>query len=111
MPQAGLLRARLFFGADWKPSRRGSRRDDGGACRDLAAHTTRIALTAAPCAIIICKWSRICARHRRKKFPIRGLQIDARDRLFANTDPQSPAVWTGFFVVPSPAQNLKEMDQ
>src|SRR5260370_18330649 len=41
----------------------------------------------------------------RKKLPFRGLEIDARDRLLAQTDPQNPAVWTGFFIVPSPAQN------
>jgi hypothetical protein len=30
--------------------------------------------------------------------------------LSLNSYPQNPAVWTGFFIVPSPARKPKEMD-
>jgi hypothetical protein len=46
-----------------------------------------------------------------EKSPASGGFRSARAIDFLLTaDPQNPAVWTGFFIVPSPAQTLKEMD-
>src|SRR5215213_214854 len=55
-------------------------------------------LTLSSSATIIRTWSRVRAQLcRRKKVPTRGPEIDARAKTAATRDPESPAVWTGFF--------------
>jgi hypothetical protein len=44
-----------------------------------------------------------------KSSPFRGLKVDARS-FSRKSIRQTPAVWTGFFIVPSSAANPEEMD-
>ena len=45
-----------------------------------------------------------------KSSPSGDLRSTRATDFSPTTDPQNPAVWTGFFIVPSPACNPKEMD-
>jgi 4-hydroxy-tetrahydrodipicolinate synthase len=65
-------------------------------------------LTVSRCGLIIYKWLSIPAQcDSRKKLPCGGVRIDARDKPFRHSRSETPPR-AGFFIVPSPALNVKK---